>query len=158
MEAKCVSRWIRISPRKMRLLADMVRGKTVSEAIDLLKYSAKPTAVPMEKALRSALSNLLTKEDARKVDADIVRIKDINVQDGPTLKRWLPRAMGRATPLLKRSCHIYVRVEEDPKMLAKREAEEAAKRATRVRGSQSAKRPSKKETVEPAAAAEAVQE
>ncbi len=145
MEAKCVSRWIRVSPQKMRLLADMVRGKTVSQAIDLLHFSQKTTALPMEKAVRSALANLLNKEDAHKVDADIVRVAEVNVQAGPTLKRWLPRAMGRATPLLKRSCHIYIRVEEDPRMLAKREAEETAKRATRVRGSRTSKKSSKEE-------------
>ena len=142
MEARCEARFIRISPQKMRMIADLVRGKTVSQAIDLLHFSAKPTALPMEKALKSALANLLNKEEARGIDADIVRVAEINVQDGPRLKRWLPRAMGRATPIIKRSCHLFVRVEEDPKMLAKRQAEEAAKRATRVRKSRTKKQDS----------------
>lgn len=139
MESICVARYIHVSPQKMRMIADLVRGKTVSQAIDLLHFAGKPTALPMEKALKSALANLLNKEEARGVDADIVRVAEVNVQDGPRQKRWLPRAMGRATPIIKRSCHIFVKVEEDPKMLAKRQAEEAAKRAARVRKSRAKK-------------------
>ncbi|MDK9700208.1 MAG: 50S ribosomal protein L22 [bacterium] len=146
MEARCVARFVRVTPQKMRMVAGLVRGKTVSQAIDLLHFAGKPTALPMEKALRSALANLMNKEEARGVDADIVRIAEINVQDGPSLKRWLPRAQGRATPIIKRSCHIFVRVEEDPKALAKRQAEEAAKRAARVKRSKAKKEDTKEQS------------
>lgn len=132
MEAKCIARYVRTSPQKMRLLADLVRGKTVGDAIDLLKFSGKPIAVSLEKALKSALANLMSREDARGIDADTVLVKEINIQDGPRLKRWMPRALGRATPILKRSCHIYVKVAEDPEKLAKRLAEQAERRAKRV--------------------------
>ncbi|MCX7835397.1 MAG: 50S ribosomal protein L22 [bacterium] len=132
MEAKCIARYIRTSPQKMRLLADLVRGKTVGDAIDLLKFSRKPIALPLEKALKSALSNLMNREDAHGVDADTVLIKEINIQDGPRLKRWMPRALGRATPILKRSCHLFITVAEDPERTAKRLAELEQKRAKRV--------------------------
>lgn len=139
MEARCIARYIRTSPQKMRLLADMVRDKTVGQAIDLLHFSGKPTALPLEKALKSALANLMNQDDARGVDADTVMVKEINVQDAPRLKRWLPRAMGRATPIIKRSCHIFVKVAEDPEKMAKRLAETTEKRAKRVAASKKAK-------------------
>ncbi len=110
MESRCVARWIRISPRKMRLVADMVRGKTVNEAIGLLKFTPRSGARPTLKAIQSAVANIVNRDDARVVNPDTLVVKTIFIDAGPTAKRFLPRAMGRATPILKRSCHITVDV------------------------------------------------
>ena len=110
MEARCVAKWIRISPRKMRLVADLVRGKTVNEAIGLLKFTPRSGARPTLKAIQSAVANIVDRDDAREVNPDTLVVKTIFVDAGPTARRYLPRAMGRATSILKRSCHITVDV------------------------------------------------
>jgi large subunit ribosomal protein L22 len=110
MESRCVARYIRISPRKMRLVADVVRGKTVNEAIALLKFMPRRGARPTLKAIQSAAANIVNRDDAREVNPDALVVKMIFVDEGPTYKRFLPRAMGRATPLLKRSSHLTVDV------------------------------------------------
>jgi large subunit ribosomal protein L22 len=110
MQSRCVARWIRISPRKMRLVADMVRGKTVNEAIGLLKFTPRSGARPTLKAIQSAVANIVNRDDARDVNPDALVVKTIFVDEGPTSKRFMPRAMGRATPILKRSSHLTVDV------------------------------------------------
>jgi len=110
MESRCVARWIRIAPRKMRLVADMVRGKSVNEAIGLLKFTPRSGARPTLKAIQSAVANIVNRDDARDVNPDSLVVKTIFVDEGPTYKRFLPRAMGRATPLRKRSSHLTVDV------------------------------------------------
>jgi large subunit ribosomal protein L22 len=112
MESRCVARWIRITPRKMRLVADVVRGKTVNEAIALLKFMPRAGARPTLKAIQSAVANIVNRDDAHDVNPDSLLIKAIFVDEGPTFRRFLPRAMGRATPLLKRSSHLTVDVAE----------------------------------------------
>jgi large subunit ribosomal protein L22 len=110
MESRCVAKWIRISPRKMRLVADVVRGKTVNEAIALLKFMPRAGARPTLKAIQSAVANIVNRDDAREVNPDELVVKTIFVDEGPTARRFLPRAMGRATPLRKRSSHLTVDV------------------------------------------------
>lgn len=109
MEARCVARYIRIAPRKMRLVADAVRGKNVNEAINILKFTPRYAAVPTLKAIESAVANLMNNsEDSGKVNPDLLLVKTIFADEGPTLKRFMPRAQGRATPIRKRTSHLTV--------------------------------------------------
>ncbi len=108
LSAKAVAKWVHISPRKMRLVADTVRGKYVSQAVNELHFSDRRAATPVEKAVRSALANLLVQEDAAKITPDHVLIKEIWVDEGPSLKRWRPRAMGRAYRVRRILSHLTV--------------------------------------------------
>jgi large subunit ribosomal protein L22 len=108
MEAKAISRNVRISPRKMRLVADLVRGMRVNEALVQLQFNQKRSSTPVSKAVRSAVANFKNKDGAENVNIDELIIKTIFVDEGPTAKRFLPRAMGRATVLRKRSSHLTV--------------------------------------------------
>ncbi|MBU1637892.1 50S ribosomal protein L22 [bacterium] len=109
MEARCVARYIRIAPRKMRLVADAVRGKNVNEAINILKFTPRYAAVPMLKAIESAVANLMNNSgDSGRANPDLLLVKTIFADEGPTLKRFMPRAQGRATPIRKRTSHLTV--------------------------------------------------
>ena len=103
MEVRAVGKYLRVSPYKVRLVADLVRGKKVDEALTILKFLPKKSGRLINKTLRSALANA---ENARTIDVDTLFIKVILVDEGPKLKRWRPRAMGRATRILKRTSHI----------------------------------------------------
>lgn len=109
MEVKAVARYVRISPYKARLVTDLVKGKSVEEALTYLKFVPKRAARLVNKTLRSALANA---EQNPNIDIDTLYIKRIYVDEGPSMKRWRPRAMGRATRILKRSSHITVILEE----------------------------------------------
>jgi large subunit ribosomal protein L22 len=111
MKATATARFIRIAPRKLGLVGDMVRGKRVEEAFNILHFSPRAASVPLEKLIRSALANLMQQEGSRKVDTDEVVVSDLVVNGGPTLRRFLPRAMGRATRIRKRTSHISVTLE-----------------------------------------------
>jgi len=100
---------VRISPRKVRLVADAVRGLPVSDAIDMLRVMNKRSAPVMKKLIESAVANA---KDRSTVDVDQLVVKETFVNQGITMHRWLPRAQGRATPIKKRSSHITVRVAE----------------------------------------------
>ena len=100
---------IRIAPRKARLVADMVRGKPVQDALDLLKVTNRRAAPILSKMINSAIANAT---DKATVDVDRLVVSECFVDEGTTLKRWLPRAQGRATPLRKRSSHITVKLAE----------------------------------------------
>lgn len=113
MQAEAEAKYIRISPRKVKQVIDMIRGKAVEEALNLLHFSPKAACVSVEKVLRSAIANLLDQEGGAKVNTEELVIKDIRVSQGPTLKRFRPRAMGRATPIKKRSSHITVVIGEE---------------------------------------------
>ncbi|HDH58235.1 MAG TPA: 50S ribosomal protein L22 [Bacteroidetes bacterium] len=108
MEARAISRYVRIAPRKMILVADLVRGKNVNEALNILHFSPKRSSLVIEKTIRSALANLMDREDARNINVDEAVVSEIRVNEGPTAKRWRPRAMGRATRIRKRTSHLYV--------------------------------------------------
>jgi large subunit ribosomal protein L22 len=105
MEAKAVLRSARISPQKARLVADQVRGMQVSRAADLLQFSDKKAAHMIRKVLWSALSNA---ENNLGADVDELKITSIMVDEGPVLKRFMARAKGRGTRILKRTSHISV--------------------------------------------------
>ena len=111
LEAKAVARWVRVAPRKMRLVADMVRGEGVRDAVNKLHFSTKRASEPVEKTIRSALANLMAMDEAAKLDPGDVFIREIRVDEGPILRRWRSRAMGRATRIRKRTSHLTVVVE-----------------------------------------------
>ena len=109
METKAVAKYIRISPQKARLVADVVRGKDVDSAITILKFMPKKGARMLRKVIESAVANAMQTE---KVDTDTLYIKKILIDGGPMLKRFRPRPMGRAGRILKRTSHITVVVVE----------------------------------------------
>ena len=108
MEAKAINRYIGTSPRKMRLVIDLIRGKSVGEALNILHFSPKHASKSAEKVLRSAISNLQNKDDAGRVDTDDIYVKECFVNAGASMKRILPAPMGRAFRMLKRSNHITI--------------------------------------------------
>jgi large subunit ribosomal protein L22 len=105
MEARAVTKYLRIAPNKARLVADLIRGKRVGEALNVLRFTPKKGARFINKTLQSALASA---ENTKKMDVDRLFVKQIYVDKGPVLKRWQPRAMGRATPILKRTSHVTV--------------------------------------------------
>lgn len=109
MEVSAKANRLRISPQKARLVADQVRGKPVAEALDILGFSTKKAAVLVRKVVESAIANAENNEGA---DIDELRISEIYVNAGMTMKRIQPRAKGRADRILKRSSHITVTVSD----------------------------------------------
>ena len=109
METQAVARYIRMSPRKVRYVADLVRGKKVEEALDILTFTLRRASPVISRLLKSAIANAGQNES---IDVDTLYIKKIFVDGGPTLKRFRPRAMGRATTIRKRTSHITVVLEE----------------------------------------------
>jgi len=109
METRAVAKYIRISPQKARLVADVVRGMNVGQAVNTLRFMPKKGARIIKKVLESALANA---DQISSVDVDTLYIKEILIDGGPMLKRFSPRAMGRATRILKRTSHITVVVDE----------------------------------------------
>ena len=101
---------VRISPRKVRMVVDTVRGKSVSQAIGILAFTRKKAAEPVQKLLRSAVANAAENDGI--MDVDDLFIDRITVDEGPTLKRFTPRARGRATPIHKRTSHIQIALRE----------------------------------------------
>jgi large subunit ribosomal protein L22 len=112
MAARAVSRHLRIAPRKARLVVDLIRGKTVGDALMILDFVPKKGARLVAKTLKSVLANA---ENKQRVDIDQLYVSRITVDGGATLKRFLPRAHGRATPLRKRTSHITIVVDERSK-------------------------------------------
>ena len=110
MEVRAISKDTGISPRKMRLLVDMVRGKKVDEALSILKYTISPNARIVAKTIKSAAANAENNYQLSPADLKIVRIM---ADEARTLKRFRARARGRAAPILKRSSHITVVVTEE---------------------------------------------
>src|SRR5512143_513877 len=110
MEAKAIVRHIRVTPRKARLVADVIRGKKAGEALNVLKFMPQHASRVVEKLLRSAIANAEQKNIS---DVDRLRIKLVYVDQGPVLKRVMPRAMGRANVIRKRSSHITVVLSEE---------------------------------------------
>ena len=101
---------IRISPRKVRMVVDTVRGKSVSQALNILELVRKKAALPVKKLLKSAVANAV--ENNGVSDVDTLVIEHITVDEGPTLKRYMPRARGRATPIRKRTSHVRIVLRE----------------------------------------------
>jgi len=109
METRAITRFVRLSPRKVRLVVDEIRGKGVEEALNILKFVPKRSAVLVTKVLRAAVANA---EATQSVDVDRLYVKRVTVDEGGMWKRFMPRAMGRATRIRKRLSHITVVVDE----------------------------------------------
>ncbi len=120
MNAKAIKRYSRQGARKVRLLADLIRGKDVENAINILHFSKKKASDDLEKTVRSAIANLVNLEGGN-VDPETLWVKEVYVDGGPSIKRFRPRAMGRATPILKRTSHmtVVVATQDERKMRAK---------------------------------------
>ena len=113
-ETRAIQRMTRQSPYKMRLVIDQIRGKDVNEALALLTFSKKHAAKQIEKTLRSAVANAEQKarESGEPIDTDRLYVKHAIVNEGPKMKRFMPAAMGRATPIQKRTSHVEIIVAE----------------------------------------------
>jgi len=107
METRAIVRGVRLSCDKGRLVADMIRGKKVDQAINILQFTQKKAAVIIKKAVESAIANAEHNDGA---DIDELRIKTIYVEQGATLKRFAARAKGRGNRISKPTCHIFVTV------------------------------------------------
>ena len=114
IEARAIQRTTRQSPYKMRLVIDQIRGQRVNDALALLNFSKKHAAEQIEKTLLSAVANVQQAARAANtaVDEDALVITKAIVNEGPKLKRWMPAAMGRATPVVKRTSHVEIIVAE----------------------------------------------
>ena len=113
-EARAFQRSTRQSPYKMRLVIDQIRGKSVNEALALLMFSKKHAAKQIEKVLKSAIANAeyRARESNESLDTDLLYVKHAVVNEGPKLKRYMPAAQGRATPIIKRTSHVEIVVAE----------------------------------------------
>ena len=109
METRAVAKYIRITPRKVRIVLDLIRGKNVAEAFAILKFTPKAGADVVEKVLRSAVANAENNFD---MDADKLFVKTAYADQGPMLKRIHPRSRGQAFKILKRTSHVTIVVDE----------------------------------------------
>lgn len=109
MQARARSRHLRVAPRKVRGVADLIRGKKVGEALMILDFVQKKGARLLAKTLKSVIANA---ENQQRVDVDRLYVRSVMVDGGATIKRFLPRAHGRATPLRKRTSHISIVVDQ----------------------------------------------
>ena len=133
MEAQAINRYVSTSPRKMRLVIDLIRGKSVNEALHILHFSPKHAARTAEKVLRSAVSNLQNRDEAGRLDPADLFVKTAFVDGGMMMKRISPAPMGRAYRIRKRSNHITIVVaaKDLPKKKAAPKPDAAAKKKTR---------------------------
>ena len=114
MEARAVARYVSVSPRKARQMADLVRGKRVGDALNILHFSPKAAARPVEKVIRSAVANALNREGSAKVDAEELTLRQIYVDGGSMLKRFRIAARSAVHRIRKRTSHITVVVSDEP--------------------------------------------
>jgi large subunit ribosomal protein L22 len=109
MEAKAIARYVRVTPRKADQVLQLIRGKRVDLATEMLLFTPKHVARTIRKVLQSAVANAVAMEG--KINTESLHVKHATAHAGPTMKRILPRAQGRATPILKRTSHITIVVE-----------------------------------------------
>ena len=108
MEAKATAKYVRMSPSKLKPVVDLVRGKDLSEALNILKFTPGKGAEIVEKVVESAAANA----DVKEMDTDNLYVSEIYAHQGPTMKRWKAGAQGRASIILKRSSHVGVTLKE----------------------------------------------
>lgn len=108
MEARAVHKYIGSSPRKMRLVVDLIRGMPVNKAMEVLHFSTKHASKDAVKVLRSAIANLMNNDDSAPVEPEELFIKEVYVNNGPMIKRIRPASMGRAFRIRKRACHLTI--------------------------------------------------
>lgn len=109
MEAKAIAKTVRIAPRKIRLVVDLIRGKEIGEAVAILNLTRKGSTDAVTKVLKSAVANATNNYE---MDMSKLFVKEVSVNEGPTLKRFKPRAKGSASSIMKRTSHITVVVAE----------------------------------------------
>jgi large subunit ribosomal protein L22 len=129
MEATATLKYLKASPQKVRLVADLVRGKKVEEAIQILRFTKKTSAKDLEKLLRSAVANAENKE--ANLDVDDLVVSKIYVNEGPREKRVQPAPMGRAYRIQKRKAHITVHVSDEVKAVNERTGGKGRARAAK---------------------------
>ncbi len=110
MQARSVAKYVRLSAQKCRLVADQIRSLSVEQALEALSFSSKKGAVPLKKALNSAIANAEHNEGA---DIDDLWVNQVMVDEAPVIKRFRARAKGRGTRILKRNCHITLSVSDE---------------------------------------------
>ncbi len=110
-DVQAVAKFVRVSPRKARLVADHIRGRSVPEARTILAFTPRAAAHEVEKVLRSAVANAETNPN-RLWNGDELFVSAVYVDEGPTIKRWRARARGRVNRILKRTCHITIKLEQ----------------------------------------------
>ena len=108
MEARAKRKYLRISPRKMRIVADVVRGKNAQAAIDTLEFMPQKAAAMVRRAIQDAYGNLVDQNQDERIDDEALIVKTIMVDQAPVIKRFRPVSRGRAHPILKRSSHLTV--------------------------------------------------
>ena len=108
-QAKAIARTVRIAPRKVRLVVDLIRGKQIGEAVAILRHTPKAASPVVEKVLKSAVANA---DHNYELDINNLVVSEVFVDEGPTLKRFRPRAQGRASAINKRTSHITIVVSE----------------------------------------------
>lgn len=150
MEAQAINRFMGTSPRKMMIVIDLIRGRGVEDALTILHFSPKHAAKTAEKVLRSAISNLQSKDEGGRVDTATMFVKEVFVDGGPMVKRIRPAPMGRAFRVRKRSHHLTIVVAtRAPKSKAKAGAPKAAEETTpktKKKETKATKQESKSET------------
>ena len=149
MEARALNRFESTSPRKMMIVIDLIRGRGVEEALSMLHFSPKHAAKAAEKVLRSAISNLQSKDQAGRVDTATMYVKEVFVNGGPMAKRISPAPMGRAFRIRKRSHHLTIIVatrDAKVKAAAKPAAPKAAAEETAPKAKKKATKATKQET------------
>src|SRR5215203_7325682 len=117
-EVQAVAKWVRMSPRKARLVVDHIRGRSVPEARTVLAFTQRAAAREIEKGLRSAVANAETNPNLNWNGDDLV-VSTVYVDEGPTIKRWQMRARGRLGRIHKRTCHITIKVAQRPEAPAR---------------------------------------
>jgi large subunit ribosomal protein L22 len=127
-EVRAAAKWVRITPRKARLVVEHIRGRTVPEARTMLAFSERAAAREIDKLLRSAVANA---EANHNLIGDDLVVKTVYVDEGPTIKRWRPRARGRAAQIRKRMCHITITLSPAATATVTRAPEPAAERPVR---------------------------
>jgi large subunit ribosomal protein L22 len=131
MEATATLRYLKVAPQKVRLVADLIRGKKVDEALSILRFTKKSSAKDLEKLLRSAIANAENKETT--VDSDDLVVSKIYVNEGPREKRVQPAPMGRAYRIQKRKAHVTVHVSDEVKAVNARSGGATKQPAQRAR-------------------------
>ncbi|MCL2403252.1 MAG: 50S ribosomal protein L22 [Coriobacteriia bacterium] len=109
MQSQAIAKYVRISPRKARIVIDLIRGKSVEEARTILAFSTRAASEPIEKVLNSAIANAENKDDS--IKADMLYVSAAFVDEGPTLKRIRAGAKGMAKRINKRTCHITIQLD-----------------------------------------------
>jgi large subunit ribosomal protein L22 len=114
-EVRAEAKWVRISPRKARVVAEHIRGRSVPEARTVLAFTQRAAAEEISKVLRSAVANAESNPELRWSGDDLI-VSACYIDEGPTIKRWRARARGRVARIRKRTCHITIKVAQNPKL------------------------------------------